>query len=786
MIRNRLFCAVLFASLGGVARGAEILPVASTPTIPALTDPRPDERGPVGAVEVDGAKFMSRRSVLSKVKVRVGDVVVDPAFRADMDRLLETGLFDDVRVSLEDLADVDAQGRRKVKVVFHVQERPIVRRIDFKGPKQVSASRFRDELVSKVDEAYDRYKAGQDVQKILDVYHEEGYADAQVEHYTSLDPRTNKVLLTFFVTEGKRILVREVSVRGNRVFGAKKIRKVLKKTRRKKVFKEESLNEDLEALRLFYKNRGFLEVFVGEPGLAFNDEKTSVGITLTVDEGRRYTVGQFAFEGQTLYTEAELRKAVALKPGKLYEESLMEETLRNLQGLYADKGYLRASVDASTATFPASNEAGRVDLRFVVAESSAVYVDRVYIDGNVSTKEKVFRREVLLREGDVFSAGKVRRTVEKFYNLGFMDDVQVDVQQPRSPDKADLVFTVQEGRPGVLSAGAGYSSVDGLLGTLQVQHANLFGLAQRLSLTWEFGKRKQNYEISWTEPWFLDKPMSFGVDVFNTRRLLPFQGTSSAYKRDTKGFSLRLGPRLTDRLSLQHQYSYERVRIFDIDPLYQNNVDPNLNITPEDDIKSSVLNGYVWDTRDNVFDATRGWRQATSVEVAGGPMGGNVNFYKPDVTTAIYVPTFWKFVLSLSARGGWVQTFAPSKDVPFAEKYRMGGVDTVRGYEYGGVGIDGGRAYAVLNAEYKFPIVQERSKTILQGAFFADAGGSWERLRLAKFDIGSQPRQMQSSVGFGIRFKTPVFPIRLDWGFPLNLRPGQPKRPFEFTIGSMF
>jgi outer membrane protein insertion porin family len=742
----------------------------------------------IAEVAVEGNRTVKRRTVLSKVKTRKNDVVVDPSFRADVDRLLETGLFDDVQVALEDLpGTADAAGLPRVRVTFQVRERATVKRIDFKGNFKLPDRKFRDEISSKPSEPYDRFKVAQDVQKVLETYRDEGYADAKVEPYTSLDPRKQRVILTFFITEGDRVMVRSVDVQGNRAVSARKIRRLMKNTRRKKVFKEDSLRGDLEEVKKHYQNRGYLEVEIAPPERTFNEDHTSVALRLDVKEGRRYSVGMFSFTGHTLFGEKELRKAVTLKTGKLYRQDRLDESQQNLQGLYADKGYLRAEITPEKLTQAFDDQKGRVDIRFDIVESSVVYVDRIYVDGNTYTKEQVIRREILLKEGDVFAAGKVRRSVEKIYNLGFLDDVQVDVQQPRSPTRADIVFSVVEGKPGILSAGAGFSSVDGLLGTLQLQHINLFGRAQRLNLLWEFGERKQNYEIGWTDPWFMGKPMSFGVDLFDTVRRRPFGTDNLAFKEGRRGFQFRLGPRLTERLSLIHSYSFEEVRIFDVDPAHVGNVDPNLNITPSKTNTSSLTNGVVHDSRDNVFDATRGMRNSATVQLAGGALGGDTHFYKPQVSNSFYVPTFWKFVFSVASRAGYVRHYPPSKEVPITERFVMGGVDTVRGYDFGEIGPPNyGRVMAVFNAEYKFPIVQERNRTILQGAFFADAGGSWLGGDDVTLKIGSQKDQMRSGVGFGIRFKTPVFPIRLDWGYGLNHRPGEQISQFYFTIGNIF
>lgn len=744
----------------------------------------------IGDITVEGNAFSKPKAVLSKIKARKGDVVTDPAFRGDVDRLLESGFYDNVEVSLEELpGTTDARGVPRVRVIFRVKDRPIIRRIDFKGNRKLPESKFRDDLASKVDEPYDRFKAAQDVSKILSVYHEEGYLDAAAESYTSLDPRTNKLILTFFLTDGQKVTVKEIRVEGASALSAKKVRKTLKNTKRKKVFKEDTYAEDVAAVVEAYRNRGFLEVAVDDSQREFTSERDRVSLTLRINEGRRYTVGGIAFQGATLYTDQELKKAVVLVPGKLYDQSKMDESLRNLHDRYADKGYLRAEVTPQTQTQPLDAGRGNVDLLFSIVESSVVYVDRIFVDGNTYTKEKVIRREVLLKTGDVFSAIKMRRTVEKLHNLGFLEDVQVDVQQPRSPDQADVVFSVKEGKPGMLSAGAGFSSLDGLVGTLQIQHMNLFGTGQKANIMWEFGRKRQNYELGWTEPWFLDKPMSFGVDLFDTVRTLPFQGDSFAYKKGNRGFGLRLGPRLSDQLSLIENFNYERVRIFDIQPAFvPDGVKPDTEvIAAADDIKSAFTTGVVYDTRDYVFDASRGGRHSATLEYAGGPFGGDLNFVKPELSAARYFPTFWRFVFSLSARGALIRKTRKGEDpVSFSELFRIGGVDTVRGYETGDVGVDGGRVYTVFNAEYKFPIVSENKRTILQGAFFADVGGCWADPGDINMAIGSHPGQMNSGVGFGIRFKTPVFPIRLDWGWGLNRQPDQPKSQFYFTIGNIF
>lgn len=502
-----------------------------------------------------------------------------------------------------------------------------------------------------------------------------------------------------------------------------------------------------------------------------------------------------------------------MKEGRLFQQRKLDETITNINTLYANKGYLRTLV---TSTPVRDAESGKVNFEINIAESSVVYVDGVYVDGNSYTKEYVIKREILLKKGDIFSASRMRRSVEKIYNLGFLEDVQVDVQQPRSADLADLIFTVKEGKPGILSAGAGFSSVDRFVGSLQIQHTNLFGRAQRADASFEFGGRRQSFDLRLTDPWFLGYPMTGGVDLFNTTRRRDFAGSRNTFRELRRGGSLRLGPRLSDNLGLLFSYTIQTTKIFDVENDIKKDLFPTFGIAEEEaesvgsveQVKSAYTVEVAHDTRDNRFDATRGARNAVSIELGGGPFGGDVNFYKPQVTSAWFFPTIWKFVLSINARAAWATHFSPSNDVPSSERFFLGGADTVRGYDQNSIlprifspaenGILDvrqipGRIFSLINVEYKFPIVQERNRTIFQGAFFLDVGGTWLRTEDINFTTGSADRRMKAGVGFGFRFKTPVFPIRLDFGIPLNPRDSDGVRQGDsrslqpyFTIGNIF
>ena len=478
-----------------------------------------------------------------------------------------------------------------------------------------------------------------------------------------------------------------------------------------------------------------------------------------------------------------MKKIIRVKKGNVFDQSKVYETMQGIYEAYSNKGYLHVAVEP---LFNKGGKEGIVDVDLSITENSVVYVGNIYVDGLVSTKEKVIRREILLKEGQVLAAGKVRRSVEKIYNLGFIEAAEPQMLPTGSPDIMDLVFNITEGKPGMITAGAGYSSVDYFVGSIQFQHMNLFGLGQRLNLLWEFGARRQNYEIDWTDPWIFNRNASLTLSAYNVERKRDYDNVSDAYKESRIGASVRIGPRVSDRIGLLFGYTYEHIRLYDIDSSVKDKIEAATDLSK--DRTSSVMAQIVYDSRDYVFDPSRGNRQVANIQVAGGPIGGNVNFVKGTVRSSWFIPTFWKFVLSFNFNAGYISAYGNQNTVPLYEKFYIGGADTVRGYKYRTeIGpTDGGIFMTVANVEYKFPIVSEKGRTVLQGAFFYDIGGSWAKVEKIDFTLGTKETNLRSGVGFGIRFATPVFPLRLDWGYGLNHKEGESLQQFYFTIGNVF
>ena len=450
-----------------VAVSSSATPSSVVPSTPIVSDEDKhfSQFAKVLKIKIEGNRNVRDRVILTQVKTRRYDLYDPEKLRKDVQNIFSLGNFDDVTIDAEEIPG-------GIGVTFKVVEKPIVKKIDFKGNKKLSKSKLSDALTLKENDPLDKTKMNTDVDKILSLYKDEGFAAAEVEPFTTTDA-TNHTTVTFYIKEGTQVLIQQVIVLGVKSFPEPKVRKLMK-TRKKKVFKQDQLVKDVEDIIHFYKTKGFLDVKVSDPQQVFSEDKTRLTITLTIDEGPLLHFGVTRFKGNAIFKESKLTPAIQYHTGEVFNQDKMDATQAKLRDVYGDLGYIRTHIDP---TFDRNLSSGTVDVDFQISEGEVVYVDHIGIEGNTHTKDFVIRREIQLKPGEAFSSVKARKSVERLYNLGFLDNVDIDVQQPNSPSQADVIFTVTEGKPGTLSAGAGYSSVDGLIGTLQVQHINFLDAA---------------------------------------------------------------------------------------------------------------------------------------------------------------------------------------------------------------------------------------------------------------------------------------------------------------------
>lgn len=755
-----------------------------------------DPNGPwmVCEVAVEGLRNISKRTVTKAGSAKKGALYERYSVSEDINDISALGNFDKVEVDISRI-----KGTKKDKQFFQpypchrltyiVTEKPIFDRLTYQGRKHLGKGAITQAMTLKLKDPFNQAKLDADLARIQAKYAEKGYVNAQIKYELTRVEKENTVEVKLIIDEGPRTRVEAVNITGLHEIPLKKL---LAKASNKpgKVYKPQNLQRDYVKMMLYGRNKGYAQFMMTEPKLDYNADKSLVSVSYDVTEGPKVDFGTTAFEGSTVFSDAELKEKVYYRTGKLYNQKDFEDTVSAIQEAYADKGYLQARVQPR---YDVQN--GLLNISFDISEGGIFYIDNVDVSGYGKTKKYVFTRELSIHPGDLYDAAKIRRSQTKIMNLGFINDVQVDLQPTADPQKVDLGFNVVEGRPGMFQAGLAMSSMDGLYGEVSVNHLNFLNRAQRLSLRTMFGKEILDYTVSWYTPWIYEKPTSLGVDAFNTRRYRSFVTENQAYTEKRIGGRVKVGPRFNDDIyQLSFGYSFENVDIYDIDPkyMYAPGKKPGEYIEKGKTNISTFSADAAIDTRDNMWDPTRGWRNSLGVALAGGPIGGDLDLWYFNARsifnhTVLNVGGNYPIVFVLSNKFGSVQPYGRTKYVPPYEKFFLGGADTVRGYERAGeIGpVYGGDMYYVMNAELRFPIAREGRRNMAQFAFFFDMGNSWDHFDDIDFSLGPNENQFKAGVGVGLRFTTPALPIRIDWGYGLNHAKGQDKSHFYFNMSNM-
>ena len=748
-------------------------------------------------VAVDGLKNISKRTVTKAAHSKKGELYERYTVNEDILDISSLGNFDSVQVDISRSkgARQDELGQDYPchRLTYIVEEKPIFDRITYQGRKKLGKSAITGAMTLKLKDPFNEGKLMGDMERIKAKYAEKGYISAQVNYEVIPDEKTNTVTVNLIIEEGPRVRVAALHLNGLSDGATLPAEKIIKKAsnRTGKVFKPQNLQRDWVKMVLYGRNEGFSEFNLSEPKIDINQEQTEVTLSYDVTEGEKVNFGTVSFDGNNVFTPEELQEHVYIREGKLYNQKDFDDTVIAIQQQYANKGYLQVRVEPQKTI-----ENGQLNINYDISEGNVFYIDNIDVTGYENTKKYVFTREISVKPGDLYDSEKIQRSQTKILNLGFINDVQIDIQPTADPQKVDLGFNVVEGRPGMFTAGLAMSSLDGLYGEVSINHMNLFGRAQRLSLRTLFGEEILDYTVSWSTPWIYDKPISLGADLFNTRRYRSFADENQAYTERRVGGRLRVGPRFNDDIyQLSFGYSFENIDIYDIDERF---TEPNAqpgddNYLPKGDQYMSTFSADIAvDTRDNIWDPTSGWRNSLGVSLAGGPIGGDLDLWYLNARsifnhTVLNIGGNYPIVFVLSNKIGSVRAYGRTKEVPPYEKFFLGGADTVRGYERAGeVGPQyGGTTYYVMNAELRFPLAREGRRTMAQFALFADIGNSWNHFDDVDFSFGPEDSQFKAGVGVGLRFTTPSLPIRIDWGYGLNHKSNEDRSHFYFNISNM-
>ncbi len=743
----------------------------------------------IDQVAIKGNRRIESAAIANILKVKVGDPFFPEKVDADVRAIYKLGHFQDVKAET-------STGEKGLVLTYLVTEKPVVRVITIEGNKELSLEKVRDALDIKPNSIFSQKELAKGIRKVRKLYADEGYYLAEVQE--KVEKRgENELNLRITVTEGDKILIRQIRFDGNRAFTAGKLKKSMETTEKwfmswltgAGTYKEEVLKNDTAAIADLYFNNGYVNVKVGEPKVELLPDKSGLMVTIGITEGDQFRTGTIDFKGDLLESRDELAKRVKLKSGELFSRATLRMDIFTLTDLYADKGYAFANVNPLTRLNP---EQKNVDLTFDFEKGEKVYIDRINISGNTKTRDKVIRRELKLAEGDLYGSTAIKKSKQNLMNLGFFEEANLATAKGGSDNKLNLNVEVKEKPTGTFSIGGGYSSLDGLIGQGSIQQANFLGLGLKMNVSASIGGKSQTYNLGLTDPYFMDSRWTVGGDIYRTERQY------IDYTRRATGGDIKAGYPLSDTVSSFFVYKYEEKQIYNQSQSLLDSIRNGLITTPETTATTSAISASLnRNTTDYRLDPTRGMTNSLSVEFAG--LGGTTRYLRYLGQSSYYIPAFWSAVFSAHATLGHIQ--ALGKEIPIDEKFYLGGISTVRGY--GGrtvspfrtntvVGTDvngiksvsiarayiGGDTEAIGNLELVFPLLKEAG---LKGVLFFDSGNAYEKAS----DIFSS---MRTSYGFGVRWFSPIGPLRLEYGIPLNPRKDIDSSggKLEFSIGGFF
>lgn len=720
-------------------------------------------------IRVKGNYAISTATILNQLKMRPGDKFTEGILNREIKRLYSTGYFADVFVETEKHPD-------GMIIIFNVVEKPVVEKIEFQGNARLKSRKLLTKVKLKEGVLLDFTLISQDMEAIRNYYVEEGYSNVLVDYKIETDPTTGKAILTFIIDEGASLRIKSITYEGNEHVPAKELEKYMSTQTawwfiRKGAFDESKFQSDLGRIRTMYRSKGFLDARVTSE-IDYSDDGEYMLVTVLVDEGEQYLVGDVIIEGQLAFPEIDIQELIHVKTGDPFDYTRIKEDTEGIRTLYYDKGYMNAEIDLKHR-YNATDD--RMDMVYTITAHEEVYVGMINVIGNTKTKDKVIRRELRVYPGEKYDGEKLKKSKERIYNLGFFEDVYFETVPTDDPNVKNLNVTVKETKTGEISFGGGYSSVDAFIGFAQVRQRNFdllsfptfTGGGQDLTIRAEIGSARSNYFVSWTDPWIFDFPYLFGFDIYRQEHDR-FRDSGYGYDETRTGGSLRVGKEITDELSTGLVYNLEQVEISDV----PSEATDALKREEGKNMLSRLTWNVQYDLRDNKYVPTKGFVVGTSLENAGGFIGGDKDFFKFFSYGSYYHSIIEHVVLELKLQGGIVQNYGKSKEVPIYERFFAGGANTVRGYKERGVGPRdrgsnsplGGEAMLIGNIEVVFPIW----KKLVKGAVFFDAGNVWEEANLKSLTSGMKDDAgFKAGTGVGIRVKTPIGPVKLDYGWPL-------------------
>ncbi len=733
-------------------------------------------RDKVYKVRVQGNKRVDTDAILQNITTRKGELYSPKKISSDVKAVYGMGFFDDVRVDVED----SPSGKI---VTFLLREKPAIRKIRFTGNKEIKDEKIKEVLDLKPFTVISEKALQENAEKIKALYSDKGFVGTTVVP-TLLPVSSQAADVVFKINEGEKVRIASIKFQGNRAFSDSELEGLME-TREKRPFwdlsirnivamikgergvlKWDALERDLGRITAFYHNQGYVDARVGRPMVKRKGAK--LYITIPIEEGERYRVGNVGIEEDFFKNKEKLLEGLEITKEKYFNQQVLRQDIMKLNDMYADKGFAYADI---VPDLKEDKKKRVVDIVFKVNRGPKVTFERIEISGNTRTRDKVIRRELRVNELEPFSASGLRTSSKRLRRLGYFQDVNLTPTRGSDKKHMKLNVTVKERPTGTFSIGAGYSSVDKLMLMGEISQRNFLGKGQSLSFKGVLGSQTNRFSLSFTEPYFRDTRLSLGTDIYN------WEQEYDDYTKDSTGGSLRFGYPLTDNLN-----TFLGVRI---DNTTLSSYASNSTIARDADIHTtrSVSVGLSYDTRNDFYLPSRGLNTSISMEYAGGVLGGDSAYIKLEGVASYYHP-IWKQIVGHGRLGLGYVTEGNNGKLPIYERFFLGGIDSVRGFKYGRISpVDdtgeriGGDVMGYLQMETIFPLIKNMG---LNGVCFLDMGDVWKRLD--DIDLANT----RKSVGFGIRWLSPMGPLRIEWGYNIDKQKGDDNSNWEFRMGGTF
>ena len=763
-----IWIASLCALLTAVIAQAQAPPSAPGPPVIRAID-----------VEYAGPASISKQRILAPMRTKVGQLYSNEIVEEDLKALYKTGYVRNVRIFAQPQGD-------GVKVIVAVQTQAILREIEINGAERVKPKRLRKEIKVRLNQAVNEQALEEARQKIIEIYQGKGYNDVSVEYRVDpIDEKRGTARVVFTVTEGVKGAISQVRFEGNAHIKAATLRKQMKTRSRTLIYfmdktgrlDEVQLEQDLDKIREYYQNKGFIDVEIKE----VRKDRTPKGpmiITIVISEGPQYHVRKLTITGYEHSSDARIRAFLKMKEGSIYSPKQLRDDAKAVADAYGSGGYVDLVIT------PEGTPAGPalIDVHYTIEEGTRSFVNRVNIEGNTRTKDKVIRREVLVAPGDVFNTVRVDITKKRLENLGYFAKVETYPEETDIPGRKDLTILVQEKRTGSLSFGGGFSTVDKLVGFAELTQGNFdmfnwpsfTGGGQKFRLRLQYGTERKDFILTITEPYFLDRRLSLtGQAFFNEANYL-----SSQYDQRNYGILFEMRKPINAYMYGTLGYTLQDVDIFNVDPTASAFIQSQKGSS----VESKLFGSVVLDTRDNPLLSRRGQRVTFSPLIAGGFLGGDTQIYGFDLEGSQYFRLPWDTILLINGEISTVSQWGAGSEVPIYERLFLGGSNNLRGFPFREVGPKdengeptGGQTMARTTIEWTFPIIEKA-----RGALFYDMGfvnsDAWS------FGFNN----MASDIGVGIRLDLPIGPLRLDYGYPVMRDGYNGGGHFNFNVGYQF